>query len=265
MLSTRSVPGWVGLLLPLLGLAACGEPEGPVSETERSAAAIEGQVLYRERMMLPPESRVVVQLEDISRADAMATVLERVVIEPQGGPPYPFVLEYDPSRIDRRMRYALRATISSGERLMFTTTEYIDPFSGNPVEVLVRRVAEPVQAQTTPLEGTVWQLETLGGETAPTGAGGRPVDLQFAAAEQRAAGFAGCNRYTGGYARDGDAQHGSPLSFGDMAVTLMACAEGGELERAYLQMLDRVDRYRLDGDTLTLFAGGEALAAFRAR
>jgi heat shock protein HslJ len=50
-----------------------------------------------------------------------------------------------------------------------------------------------------------------------------------------------------------------------MAVTLMACAEGGELERAYLGMLARVESFRLEGATLTLLSGGEALATFRPR
>jgi hypothetical protein len=36
-----------------------------------------------------------------------------------------------------RMRYALRARITNIEQLQFTNTEYIDPFSGNPVEVMV--------------------------------------------------------------------------------------------------------------------------------
>ncbi len=253
------------LLAALVVLGACGESGPATGEGAVTMARIEGEVFYRERMLLPPGAQLEVQLQDISRADAMATTLAGVVIALESGPPYPFVIEYDPAQIDTRMRYGLRATITSGDRLMFTTTEYIDPFAGNPVQVLVRRVAEPVQADVTPLEGTVWVLDTLGGEAAATGAGGRPADLELTAGEQRAAGFAGCNRYTGSYSREGASQLGSPLSFGDMAVTMMACVEGGELERAYLQMLGRVDLFHLRGTTLTLLAGREELATFRAR
>lgn len=264
MLSLFRLPQ-VLLLAALSGLVACGESGPAPTEGESSVARIEGEVFYRERMLLPPGAQLEIQLQDISRADAMATVLESVVIAAEGGPPYPFVIEYDPARIDARMRCALRATITLDDRLMFTTTEYIDPFGDEPLEVLVRRVAEPVQADRTPLEGTVWMLDTLGGEAAAAGAGGRPVDLELTAGEQRAAGFAGCNRYTGSYSRQGVSAQGSPLSFGDMAVTMRACPEGGDLERAYLGMLGRVELYRLQGDTLTLLAGGEELATFRAR
>jgi putative lipoprotein len=106
-------------------------------------------------------------------------------------------------------------------------------------------------------------LQTLAGEPAPLGAQGRPLDLAFSAQEQRAAGFSGCNRYTGGYAREGVAQTGSPLTFSPMAGTLMACADGGEVEHRYLQLLGSVTAFRLDGDTLSLLAGPEVVATFR--
>ena len=124
----------------LLALAGCdrGDDAGALS------GRIEGSALYRERMLLPPGAVLEVQLQDISRPDALATVLESVSVPLEGGPPYPFVLAYDPGAIDLRMRYALRVTISLGDELMFTTTEYIDPFAGSPLEVTLYRVAEPV-------------------------------------------------------------------------------------------------------------------------
>ena len=168
------------VLLAILGIIACGEQaETPVpgaaemTETDR----IEGQVVYRERIALPPEARVEVQLQDISKADALATVLASVALTPASGPPYPFAIEYEPAQIDPRMRYALRATITLGDRLMFTTTEYIDPFSGNPIEVLVQRVAESVKAPAAPLEANFWVLDTLEGEKAGTGMGTSPGPL----------------------------------------------------------------------------------------
>lgn len=247
-------------------LAGCGAGEHNERNLESEMSRIEGRVYYRERMMLRPGSVVEVQLQDISRADAPASILASVMMTPTGGPPYDFAIDYDPASLDSRMRYALRATISMDDRLLFTSNEYIDPFSGNPVEVLVQRVPEPVRRDGPALEGAVWILQTLAGEPAPLGAGGNPVELQLLAEEEmRAAGFSGCNRYSGAYTREGASPHGTPLKFGLMAVTSMACAEGGELERAYLQMLARVDAFRLQDDTLSLLAGAETLATFRAR
>jgi len=137
------LPGFFLALSALCGLAACGSGQDNAAAGGQGGrpevAQIEGSVHYRERIMLPPGAEVEVQLLDISKADALATVLASLMMTPQGGPPYGFAIEYDPASIDQRMRYALRATITVEDKLIFATTDYIDPFSGNPVEVLVRR------------------------------------------------------------------------------------------------------------------------------
>ena len=283
----------------LLAMVACGgeqqalTAEAEVQQGGAGMATIEGEVFYRERIMIPPESEVEVQLEDISRPDALATVLESVSFKARGGPPYPFTIEYDPSRLDERLRYALRARITSPDGdLLFTNTEYIDPFSGNPVKVMVQGMAHPapepepepeVQAEPPPPEAPdeapppqpeaapsddsaiVWVLATLGGKQVPPGAGGKPVDLQMNAADNTASGFSGCNRYSGSFRSKGHSTHGTPIRFGPMAGTLMACDKGGDLERAYLQMLSEVDAYRMQGQMLELLSGGDVAATFKPR
>ena len=253
------------VLLMACGLAACGGDDGTEMASQPAVMArIEGSVIYRERMLLPPGFEVEVQLQDISKADAMAAVLDAVLLTPGGAPPYRFAIEYDPAEINPRMRYALRATISDGDRLLFTSTDYIDPFKGNPVEILVHRVPEPVRRDGPSLEGVTWILQTLEGQPAPVGAEGKSVDIQFAVPELQAGGFSGCNRYTGGYGREGAAEQGSPLKFGPLAGTMMACVDGAELEHRYLQLLGRVTAFQLDGNTLSLLAGPEVVATFKA-
>ena len=124
-----------------MGVIACEVDTGG-SSGESVMAKIEGTVFYRERIALPPNAVVEVQLEDVSRADAMATVMATVTLNSENGPPYAFSIGYDPAQINSRMTYALRASIRVEGRLMFTTMDYTDPFSGNPVEVLVRRVPQ---------------------------------------------------------------------------------------------------------------------------
>lgn len=139
--------------LALVLLAACGSGGdsggGEDRAGEGGVGRIEGTVYYRERMMLPPGAEVEVQLQDISRPDALATVMASVLLTPEGGPPYHFAIEYEPARIDSRKRYALRATIAVGGSLMFASNEYIDPFAGGPLEVLVQRVPEPVERESS--------------------------------------------------------------------------------------------------------------------
>lgn len=258
------------ILLGILAIVVTGCNQGastgsPQDNTEMTVGTIKGMVVYRERMLLPPDAQIEVQLQDVSKADALATVLTVVNMAAEGAPPYPFVIEYDSSIIDARMRYALRATIHSGNQLMFTNTDYIDPFSNSPVEVLVRRVPADPKPATATLEDTQWQLKTLSGNLAPPGAGAKPIDLVFMAQEQRAAGFSGCNRYFGSYVLEGESVAGSPLTLGPLAGTMMACAEGGDLERDYLQVMSTVTAYQIEGNTLLLLNAEDVVASFSAQ
>jgi putative lipoprotein len=109
-----------------------------------------------------------------------------------------------------------------------------------------------------PIADRDWELVALGQDTNPRGAGGRPVTLRLDAAGGRASGFAGCNRYGAGYTLDGDR-----LTFGAPISTRMACAEGMQLESAFLAMLPSVTTYEATGSTLVLRGAGGPLARLR--
>ncbi len=121
-------------------LAACGsDQEASMEKTQQQPdnslmQVISGEVWYRERIALPPGAEVIVTLEDQSRADAPATVITDYTHIVDGQGPYSFRLVYDPSAIDERMTYGLRARIEHDGRLMFSSTEHIDPFAGEPGE-----------------------------------------------------------------------------------------------------------------------------------
>lgn len=286
MIAVKDILRWSAAALAVVSLSACSDDNGAADQSRAGTAGengsmsvIEGEVFYRERIMLRPGAELEVQLEDISRADAMATVITTVTYTLEGGPPYPFSIAYDPARIDPRMRYALRARITEDGALRFTNTEYIDPFAAGPVTIMVSAVARP--PASTPEDeaaaarpdageeqgddGIVWILETLEGEPAPLGAGGKPIELQLDAAGGRAGGFSGCNRYTGSFSSEGTSTYGTPIRFGPMAGTLMACPDGEETERRYLQALGRVDAYRMEGDKLALLVGADVVATYTMR
>lgn len=118
---------------------------------------------------------------------------------------------------------------------------------------------EPASQPTAELEDREWALVSLGERAAPPGAGGRPATIQFDGTNHRAAGFAGCNRYSAAYTLAGDS-----LSFGPAVSTKMACADGDQLERAYLAVLPEVRSFELSDSSLTLSGSGGSLARFRA-
>ena len=103
--------------------------------------------------------------------------------------------------------------------------------------------------QDTMLETVEWSLLELNGKVA-VGAGNRPLTLQLNATDKRAAGFAGCNRYTGSYERTG-----TSLRFGPMVMTRMACEGAMETEAAYAVALGKVTGWRITGGNLELLAG----------
>ncbi|HEX5214460.1 MAG TPA: YbaY family lipoprotein [Vicinamibacterales bacterium] len=108
--------------------------------------SITGSITYRERIALPPAAVVEVTIADVSRADAPAVVIGRQRIESPGQVPIPFRVDYEPSAIDPRHRYSVRATIANGSELMFTSTEaalVITQGHGMTADLLLRRVTEP--------------------------------------------------------------------------------------------------------------------------
>jgi putative lipoprotein len=128
-------------------LTACSDQEGTMAETKQQPdnslmRVISGEVWYRERIALPPGAEVIVTLEDQSRADAPAMVLTDYTHIVDGQGPYSFRLVYNPAAIDERMTYGLRARIEQDGELMFSSTEHIDPFGGEPgkpVRIMVSR------------------------------------------------------------------------------------------------------------------------------
>lgn len=107
----------------------------------------------------------------------------------------------------------------------------------------------------TRLTDTEWHFVEVEGEPAGVGAGGKPATLMLATTDRRASGFAGCNRMTGGYVVEG-----SKLQFTKMAMTLMACAEGMELESRIGAVLEQTRGFKISGNTLELLAGETVVA-----
>ncbi|MEJ7809513.1 MAG: YbaY family lipoprotein [Gemmatimonadaceae bacterium] len=128
-----------GLIAAVMLLAACASAPGP-----SGTARVTGTVLYRERIALPPDAIVTVQLQDVSRQDVAATVLAEQVIRTEGRQvPFSFALEYDPAAIQSNHRYVVRATIRSGDTLLFTTTQSYPVLGADGLsnaEIVVQRV-----------------------------------------------------------------------------------------------------------------------------
>jgi heat shock protein HslJ len=114
-------------------------------------------------------------------------------------------------------------------------------------------------AAARPVTDRDWRLVSLGENTNPKGSGGQPITLRLDAATTRAAGFAGCNRYSAGYLLTADS-----LKFTAPISTKMACADGMDAESSFLAALVTVVSYQATDSTLTLSGPAGPLARFRA-
>lgn len=111
--------------------------------------------------------------------------------------------------------------------------------------------------QQVPLENTKWKLLSLYGESSQAFENGDSFTFTLDAGS--ISGKGSVNRFFGGYGySDTDG-----LEIGELGMTRMLGPEM-ELENSFVQMFDKVDGCKIDGDVLTLTGEGETLATFKA-
>jgi putative lipoprotein len=137
----------------VLGLAAlltaCAKPAAQNAATAVVAQArdsITGTVAYRERLALPADAVLRLQLQDVSKPGAAATVVATATAMTQGRQvPLAFSLPYDTLHIDPTNTYAVQASIEVGGQLLFANeAAYPVITRGNPkrLQMTLHRAAE---------------------------------------------------------------------------------------------------------------------------
>ena len=89
---------------------------------DAGTATLTVNVFCRERIAMPPNAALIVALAGVSRADAPAETVASLRIEEPGNVPIDVELTYDPSVIDERFTYAVRATIEVDGKMWWTST-----------------------------------------------------------------------------------------------------------------------------------------------
>jgi uncharacterized lipoprotein YbaY/uncharacterized protein YraI len=106
---------------------------------------VTGAVTYRQRIALPPDAVLTVQIQDVSIADAPAQVIGEQVIKEPGQVPINYSVQYRYRDIDDSNRYSMQARIEDAEgSLLFISDTSIPVLTqGNPsedVEIVVAPV-----------------------------------------------------------------------------------------------------------------------------
>lgn len=246
----------VAVLLTTLVVSGCAS-DAHIWGGVPNMRQIEGTVTYDERMTVPPDSTVTVVLEDVSLADAPAEVIAQTSFRSKNGPPWSFMLNYDPRLIMDGRRYNLRAKITSDDRLMFISTEanpVVPREVDGPVDIVVDRaggrVATVERADDAPtsLVNTFWELKALNGDAISHESDKRKLNIVLVNEGNRVAGFSGCNQFSGDFTRNGD-----QLQIGQLVSTEMACFEGQNREEEFHQALRDTVRYAIEGPRLKLY------------
>jgi putative lipoprotein len=109
--------------------------------------SVTGTVSYLQRMALPTNAVIQVQLSDVSLADAPAKMIaEQTINLGQRQVPIPFALTFDPSKIDSKHTYSVSAKITVDGKLSFITDKSHPVLTnGNPshVDLILKQVPPP--------------------------------------------------------------------------------------------------------------------------
>lgn len=230
----------------------------PVTPLDR----VSGSVSYRERITIPGDATLTVELLDISKADAKAERLARLSL-PSGGRQLPlaFELPYYQADIQPNHRYGVRAMLtSSGGELLFTSAQHaavLTHGAGKQVQLELQQV----QARSdTALENTYWKLIAIGDRPAQVQPNEREAYVLLL--DGRVSGSSGCNKLIGGYTLRAP----SELHVGPLSSTRMACLpDMMDQEASLVAVFARATHYRITGDMLDLIEGDRVLAHFEAR
>lgn len=112
-----------------------------------------------------------------------------------------------------------------------------------------------VEAAQESMAGSSWQLVQLNSKSVPVEADSYTLTL---AEDGRLSGRGACNTIMGEY----KLAEKQAITLDKIASTRMLCPDG-ELEAEYLEMLNSLTHYHLDGEMLMLFCEDEVVAMMR--
>ncbi|RWC06464.1 MAG: META domain-containing protein [Mesorhizobium sp.] len=227
-------------VVPLVGILVVPELSVAAEKT------LKGEVMYRERIALPPKAVLSVQLADVSLGDATAAVIGERKVAPAGQVPIKFEISFVPQVIRPHMTYALQARITVDDRLLFISDmrHQVDPLSDAPQTIMLKMVTSSEQPASAPVVGQIWLIEYIDG----IGVIAEP-QATFRIDEAGKAGGSGpCNVYFATAKVDG-----STIAISDIGSTFKACApETMAEEKALLEALAKAASYHVDAGKLII-------------
>jgi putative lipoprotein len=207
---------------------------------------VKGEVMYRERIALPPNAVLSVQLADVSLADAPAAIIGEQKVAPAGQVPIKFEIKFDPSVLQKNMTYALQARITVDNQLMFISDvrHEVDPMTDASQTIMLKMVKPSEAATVAPIFGQSWVVEFIDG----VGVISNP-QATFRISESGKAGGSGpCNVYFATAKVDGQA-----IAISEIGSTFKACSPDIMAEeKGLFDALAKAASYHVDAGKLSI-------------
>lgn len=220
------------------------------SRSFRKVEVLEGSLFYRERMMLPPDVLVSVQLRNLEGEMAGSSL-----VHADGREELSFAVHYFREDLDTAAR--LDAAVFYGEEPLFVTNESVTvELDGRPSVLLHHAV--PSQKEEIPLQGTYWRLKVLDGKPSENFAD-QPEAHLILLEKGEAAGSDGCNNFFMSWEISDER-----IVFTPGGATLRLCPKGEEQARRMLQMFPRVNGWKISDGKLELSSEDSVEAVFEA-
>jgi putative lipoprotein len=216
---------------------------------------LSGSAFYRERIALPPDATLLVELIVLSKPNA---ALGAATVAPTGQVPIAFGLVVDSGKFSKGEAYAIQARIEVGGSTWFASAKPtpVDPTKAEePFSILLVRASGKGEQEGSgvSLAGTEWKVLELDGKI---------VDKYVTStlifdADGAVSGNGGCNSFRG----DVDIE-GTTMKFGQLASTMMACEGAKSAQEALFHAaLSQTASYSVqDGELRLADAAGKVVA-----
>ncbi len=242
-------------------------------ETTGTKIQVNGNLVYRERMALPPNAIGEVTLFCMESGERKAISSVSVAAEGRSIP-LPFMLEGTIKPSQKAADCSLEGRLLEGSDVIFATSEpLLLPKETKDIELLLHRVLPKAEQESstsaapTPspvvsgvdmaaLLGSRWKVRTLYGNKAETFPDQEEPHLVFLSTEGswRFAGSDGCNRIMGIVPEN----VGKSL-FGHLGTTMMMCPKGDAQAKNIAKALSETTSWTLNDNILRLLVGNEVV------
>lgn len=221
------------------------------SRSFKKVETFEGKLFYRERMMLPPDVLLQVQLIPLEGEG----IAGQSMVHVDGRGELSFAVCYLEEDLGECAR--IEASVFYGGEPLFVTSECQPVDLSGRASILLHH-AVPSQKKEVPLKGTYWRLAEIVGMPAESFSG-QPDPHLILGEKGEAAGSDGCNNFF----MEWEAEE-ERITFTPGGATLRICPDGDEQARKMLQMFSSVNSWKVTGNKLELRSEDSVEAVFEA-